>query len=91
MLNGVIDSREVRRTKAVDPSQSSVAATRHISRQGVIEDARLQEVIAQRDAYYQTRLTSQQERVSNHYTSVLQQQMQVSLSDSPLSLRHWTI
>jgi hypothetical protein len=29
--------------------------------------------------------------MSNHYTSVLQQQMQVSLSDSPLSLRHWTI
>jgi hypothetical protein len=27
--------------------------------------------------------------MSNHYANILQQQMQVSLSDSPLSLKHW--
>jgi hypothetical protein len=53
MLNGVIDSREVRRAKEADLSRSSGAASHHRSRQGAVEDARLQEVIAQRDAYYQ--------------------------------------
>jgi hypothetical protein len=43
----------------------------------------LQEVIAQRDAYYQNWFASQQEQMPQHYTNVLQQQMQVSLSDSP--------
>jgi hypothetical protein len=47
MLNGVIDSREVRRVKAVGRSQSSGAASRQRSRQGTIDDARLQEVITQ--------------------------------------------
>jgi hypothetical protein len=46
MLNGVIDSREVRRAKAAGLSRSSRAANRQRSRQGSIEDARLQEVIA---------------------------------------------
>jgi hypothetical protein len=53
MSNRVIDSMEVRREKAVGPSQSSGAASHHRSRQGAIEDARMQEVIAQHDAYYQ--------------------------------------
>jgi Ni,Fe-hydrogenase III large subunit len=57
MLNGMIDSREVRRVKAVGPSRSSGAASRHRSRQGIIEDARLQEVIAHHDAYYQNWFT----------------------------------
>jgi hypothetical protein len=42
----VIDSREVRRAKAAGLSRSSRAANRQRSRQGSIEDARLQEVIA---------------------------------------------
>jgi hypothetical protein len=91
MLNGVIDSREVRRVKAAGLSQSSGATNHHRSRQGAVEDARMQEVIAQCDAYYQNWFASQQERMSNHYTNILQYQMQVSLSDSPLSLKHWTI
>jgi hypothetical protein len=53
MLNGLIDSREVRRANAVGSSWSSGVASRQSSRQGTIDDARLQEVIAQRDAYYQ--------------------------------------
>jgi hypothetical protein len=53
MLNGVIDFREVRRVKAACPSRSSGAASRQRSRQGIVEDARLQQVIAQHDAYYQ--------------------------------------
>jgi hypothetical protein len=64
MLNGVIDSREVRRVKAADPSRSSGGANRQRSRQGAVEDARLQEVIAQHDAYYQNWFTSQQEQMS---------------------------
>jgi hypothetical protein len=91
MLNGVIDSMEVRRAKATGLSQSSGAASHHRLLQCAVEDARMQEVIAQCDAYYQNWFASQQERMSNHYTNVLQQQMQVSLSDSPLSLKHWTI
>jgi hypothetical protein len=46
MLNGVIDSTEVRRAKATSPSRSSAAASWQRSRQGAVEDARLQEVIA---------------------------------------------
>jgi TorA maturation chaperone TorD len=91
MLNGVIDSREVRRVKAAGLSWSSGAASHHRSRQGTVEDTRLQDVISQRDAYYQNCFTSQQEKMSNHYANVLQQQMQVSLSDSLLSLKHWRI
>jgi hypothetical protein len=53
MLNELIDSREVRRAKAAGLPQSSGAASRQRSRQGTVEDDRLQEVIAQRDAYYQ--------------------------------------
>jgi hypothetical protein len=75
MLNGVIDSKEVRRVKAANPLQSSGAASRQRSRQGVLEDARLQEGIAQRDTYYQTWFTSQQEQMSQHYANILQQQM----------------
>ena len=90
-VNGLIDSRELRRAKAVGSSRSSGAASRQSLWQGTIDDARLQEVIAQCDAYYQNWFASQQERMSNHYANILQQQMQVSLSDSPLSLKHWTI
>jgi hypothetical protein len=72
MLNGLIDSREVRRVKAAGPSWSSRAASRQRSRQGVVKDARLQEVIAQLDAYYQNWFASQQEKMSQHYTYVLQ-------------------
>jgi hypothetical protein len=64
MLNGVIDTMEVRRVKAAGPSQNSRAASRQRSRQGIVEDTRLQEVIAQRDAYYQNWFTSQQEQMS---------------------------
>jgi hypothetical protein len=53
ILNGVIDSREVRRAKAAGLSRSSGAASRQRSRQGTIEDARLQEMITQHDVYYQ--------------------------------------
>jgi Ni,Fe-hydrogenase III large subunit len=53
ILNGVIDSREVRRAKATGPSRSSGAASRQRSRQGAIKDVRFQEVIAQCDDYYQ--------------------------------------
>jgi hypothetical protein len=70
MLNGVIDSRDVRRVKAADPSRSSEGASRQRSRQGAVEDARLQEVIAQRDAYYQNWFTSQQEPMSQHYVVI---------------------
>jgi hypothetical protein len=59
LLNRVIDSKKVRRVKAANPLQSSGAASRQRSRQGAVEDARLQEVIAQRDAYYQNRFASQ--------------------------------
>jgi hypothetical protein len=45
----------------------------------------LQEVIAQRDAYYQNWFASQQGQMSQHYANVHQQQMQVSLSDSLFS------
>jgi hypothetical protein len=75
MLNGVIDSREVRRMKAVGQSRSSGAASRQRSRQGAIEDARLQEVIAQHDAYYQNWFVLQYEQMSHHYANILQQQM----------------
>jgi hypothetical protein len=85
MLNGVIDSREVRRVKAVDLSWSSGAASRQRSRQGTVEDSRWQEVITQRDAYYQNWFASQQEQMSQYYADVLQKQMHVSLSDFPLS------
>jgi hypothetical protein len=85
MLNGLIDSREVRRAKAAGSSQSSGAANQQSSRQGTIKDARLQEAIVQRDAYYQKWFTSQQEQMSQHYANVIQQQMQVRLSDSPFS------
>jgi hypothetical protein len=73
MLNGMIDSREVKRVKVAGPSQSSGAVSHHRSRQGTVEDARMQEVIAQRDAYYQNWFASQQERMSNHYANILQQ------------------
>jgi hypothetical protein len=46
MLNGVIDSTEVRWAKATSLSRSSAAASWQRSRQGAVEDARLQEVIA---------------------------------------------
>jgi hypothetical protein len=59
MLNGVIDSKEVRRMKTASLSRSSGAASHHRSRQGVVEYARLQEVIAQCDVYYQNWFTSQ--------------------------------
>jgi hypothetical protein len=64
ILNGVIDSREVRRAKAAGTSRSSGAASRQKSRQGAIEDTRLQVVIAQCDAYYQNWFASQQEQMS---------------------------
>jgi hypothetical protein len=85
ILNGLIDSREVRRAKAAGSSQSSRAASWQNSRQGAVEDARLQEAIAQHDTYYQKWFTSQQEQMSQHYANIVQQQMQVSLSDSPFS------
>jgi hypothetical protein len=53
ILKDLIDSREVRRTKATGLSWSSGAASRQRPRQGAVEDARLQEVIAQLYAYYQ--------------------------------------
>jgi hypothetical protein len=91
ILNGVIDSREVRRVKTVGSLWSSGAPSRQRSRQGAVEDARLQEVIAQHDAYYQNWSASQQEQMSQHYTNDVQQRKQVSLSDSPFSLKHRTI
>jgi hypothetical protein len=72
MLNGLIDSSEVRRVKAASLSRSSRAASRQSSRQGAVDDTRLQEVIAQRDAYYQKWFTSQQEQMSQHYANVIQ-------------------
>jgi hypothetical protein len=42
ILNGLIDSRELRDCQSTK-----------FSGQGIVDDARLQEVIAQRDAYYQ--------------------------------------
>jgi hypothetical protein len=68
MLNRVIDSR----AKAAGSSRSSGAASRQNLRQGPVEDARLQEVIAQRDAYYQNWFASQQEQMSQHYANVVQ-------------------
>jgi hypothetical protein len=85
MLNGLIDTREVIRAKAADSSQSSGAASRQSSRQDAVEDARLQEVIVYRDTYYQNWFASQQEQMSQHYANIVQQQMQVNLSDSPFS------
>jgi hypothetical protein len=73
ILNGLIDPREVRKVKAVGSSWSSRAASWQSSRQGVVDDARLQEVIAQRDAYYQKWFASQQEQMSQHYANVVQQ------------------
>jgi hypothetical protein len=58
MLNGLIDSREVRRAKAAGSSRSSRDVSRQSSRQGTVDDARSQEVIGQRDAYYQNWFTS---------------------------------
>jgi hypothetical protein len=72
MLNGVIDFGKVRRVKAVGPSWSSRAASRQRSRKGAIKDARLQEVIAQRDAYCQNWSATQQEQMSQHYANILQ-------------------
>jgi hypothetical protein len=63
MLNGVIDSRELRRAKVVGSSWSSGSASRQRSRQGAIEDDRSQEVIAPHDAYYQNWFASHQEQV----------------------------
>jgi hypothetical protein len=85
MLNGLIDSREVRRVKSTSSLQSSGAASRQSSRQGAVNGARLQEVIAQRDAYCQKWFASQQEQMSQYYANIVQQQMQVSLSDYPFS------
>ena len=53
MLNGVIDSRELRRVKAAaGPSQSSGSATRRGSTQNqdAVINARVQEAIAHRDS-----------------------------------------
>jgi hypothetical protein len=76
MLNGLIDSsREVRRAKAASSSRSSGAASRQSSSQGAVEDVRLQEAIAHRDAYYQNLFASQQQQMSQHYANVVQQQM----------------
>jgi hypothetical protein len=72
MLNGLIDSREVRRVKAVGSSRSLGDANRQSSRQGTVDDARLQEVIAQYDAYYQKWFTSQREQMPQHYANVIQ-------------------
>jgi hypothetical protein len=72
MLNELIDSREVRRAKAVGSSWSLGVASQQSSRQGTIDDARLKEVIAQHDAYYQKWFTSQQEQMSQHYINVIQ-------------------
>jgi hypothetical protein len=69
----------------VGPSRSSGVVNWQRSKQGAIEDARLQEVIAQCDAYYQIWFASQKEQMSQHYANVLQQQMHVSLSDSLFS------
>jgi hypothetical protein len=46
MLNGLIDSREVRRVKTTGSLQSSGAASRQSSKQGAVNDTRLQEVTA---------------------------------------------
>jgi hypothetical protein len=91
MLKGVINSKEVRMVKAVGPSQSPGATSHHRSRQGAVEDTWMHEVILQCDAYYQNWSASEQERMSNHQANVLQQQKRVNLSDSLLSLKHWTI
>jgi septum formation topological specificity factor MinE len=85
MLNGLIDSREVRREKAAGSSRSSGAASQQSSWQGTVNNTRLQEVIAQRDAYYQKWFASHQEQMSQHYANVVQQYMQVSLSDHTFS------
>jgi hypothetical protein len=73
MLNGMIDSREVGKAKVAGLSWSSGAVSRQRSRQGVVEDARFQEVIAQCDAYYQNWFATQQEQMSQCYANVLQQ------------------
>jgi hypothetical protein len=85
ILNGLIDSREVRRAKATGSSRRSRAASRQSPRQGAVDDARLREVITQRDDYYQKWFASQQEQISQHYAIAIQQQRQVSLSDYPFS------
>jgi hypothetical protein len=59
MLNGLIDSREVRRAKAMNSSRSLGATSWQSSRQDVVDDARSQEVIAERDAHYQKSFPSQ--------------------------------
>jgi hypothetical protein len=64
MLNGLIGSREVIRAKAAGSSWSSGIASRQSSRQGTVDDARLKEVIAHRDADYQNWFASQQEQLS---------------------------
>jgi hypothetical protein len=85
MLNGLIDSREMRRGEAAGSSRSSGAASRQSSSQGDVEDARFQEVIALRDSYYQNWFASEQEQMSQHYANIVQQYMWVSLSDSTFS------
>jgi hypothetical protein len=76
---------EVRRAKAAASSRRLGVASQQSSRQGAVDDTRLQEVIAQFDAYYQKWFVSQQEKMSQHYANVVQHQMQVSLSDYPFS------
>ena len=97
MLNGVTDSREVRRAKAAaGPSQSSGAATHRGSTQNLdaIINARVQEAIALRDSYIQSCMTSQQQAMANYFTNLFQQQMPtgVSLQPPPLEpMVPWTV
>jgi hypothetical protein len=73
MLNGLIDSREVRRQKGASSSQDMGGA---ISRQDA-QIARLREEVAQRDAYYAEYVVAQQAR----YTTILAEKLQVSMNN----------
>ena len=75
ILNGLIDSREVRRQRGASSSQNTQFGSSCTSWQDE-ELARLRREVAQRDAYYAEYIASQQAQ----FTSILTEKLQVSMN-----------
>ena len=80
MLNGVIDSRAIRKEKVVSRSQSLGSTTSRISA-AEAEVTRMCEEMAQHEVHYADYIASQYSFYANHYATQIAQQIQVSLSN----------
>ena len=87
MLNGVIDSRVIRREKLVATSQSLGIST-HRTIAAESEVARLREEITRREAHYAEYIAQQQSFYVNHYATQITQQLQVNVNDFPFEAFH---